>query len=67
MVFQEDMMGSGPEICVVCAWRESCQKKFSLSGRDIRCPDFVRDVTKQEKAEVNTCKEKTSGQGGAKS
>ena len=63
MVFQEDMMGSGPEICVICAWRESCQKKFSLSGRDIRCPDFVRDVTKQEKAEVNVCNEKTGGQG----
>jgi hypothetical protein len=57
------MMGSGPEICVVCAWRESCQKKFSLSGRDIRCPDFVRDVTKQEKTGVNVCNEKTGAQG----
>jgi hypothetical protein len=34
-----------PEVCAVCAWRATCQKKFSLSGRNIRCPDFVRDVT----------------------
>lgn len=32
------------EICTVCAWRATCQKKFSLSGRDIHCPDFTRDV-----------------------
>lgn len=36
------------DICVVCAWRASCQKKFSISGRNIRCPDFVRDVSLQE-------------------
>ena len=34
-----------PEICVVCAWRATCQKKFSISGSDMRCPDFSRDVT----------------------
>ncbi len=32
------------EDCAVCAWREDCQKKFSLSGRDMRCPDFALDV-----------------------
>jgi len=32
------------ETCIFCAWRENCNKKFSLSGRDIRCPDFVRDL-----------------------
>jgi hypothetical protein len=32
-------------ICAVCAWRESCQKKFSISGKDIRCPDFVKDLS----------------------
>ncbi|MBI4691225.1 MAG: hypothetical protein HY754_13325 [Nitrospirae bacterium] len=38
------------EICAVCAWRETCQKKFSICGKDIRCPDFARDVTiKEEK------------------
>ncbi|VAX30386.1 hypothetical protein MNBD_NITROSPIRAE02-1739 [hydrothermal vent metagenome] len=33
------------EICSVCAWRATCQKKFSISGKDIRCPDFVRDLS----------------------
>jgi hypothetical protein len=36
------------DICVVCAWRADCQKKFSVSGRDLRCPDFVRDVSLPE-------------------
>ncbi|MDP3296133.1 MAG: hypothetical protein Q8N09_00820 [Thermodesulfovibrionia bacterium] len=48
-------------ICAICAWRADCQKKFSVSGRDMRCPDFVRDLTipedKEEKAE-ETKKEK---------
>lgn len=30
--------------CILCAWRENCQKKFSVSGKDIRCPDFARDL-----------------------
>ncbi len=43
-------MGSKQEICILCAWRENCQKKFSLSGRDMRCPDFAEDITiKNEK------------------
>lgn len=49
------------EICVICAWRESCKKKFSISGRDIHCPDFSEDHTlklkekepKEEKKEGN--------------
>lgn len=32
-------------ICIVCAWRATCQKKFSVSGRDIKCADFVKDVS----------------------
>lgn len=32
-------------VCAVCAWRATCQKKFSVSGRDMRCQEFVRDVT----------------------
>jgi hypothetical protein len=35
------------DICIVCAWRADCKKKFSVSGRDIRCPDFVRDLSLQ--------------------
>jgi len=33
------------ENCAICAWRENCQKKFSVSGKDIRCPDFARDLS----------------------
>ncbi len=33
------------DICILCAWRATCQKKFSVSGKDIKCPDFVRDVS----------------------
>lgn len=32
-------------ICAICAWRGACNKKFTVSGRDMYCPDFVRDVT----------------------
>jgi len=38
-------------ICAVCAWRETCQKKFSVSGKDMRCPEFVKDVTIKEEPE----------------
>jgi len=41
-------MDSKKEICILCAWREDCQKKFSVSGKDIRCPDFVRDMSIKE-------------------
>lgn len=41
-------MSSKKEICILCAWRENCQKKFSVSGKDIRCPDFVRDLSIKE-------------------
>ena len=41
-------MKPNKEICVLCAWRENCSKKFSISGRDIRCPDFVRDLSIKE-------------------
>ena len=37
-------MQAKKEVCSLCAWRENCRKKFSVSGRDIRCPDFVRDL-----------------------
>jgi len=36
------------ENCIVCAWRENCQKKFSVSGKNIKCPDFARDLSIKE-------------------
>jgi hypothetical protein len=33
-------------ICVVCAWRETCQKKYSFSSSGgTKCPDYSRDLT----------------------
>ncbi|NWF97893.1 MAG: hypothetical protein HXY52_03015 [Nitrospirae bacterium] len=46
------MTSENISICAICAWRETCQKKFSVSGKDLRCTDFVRDVSiKAEKEE----------------
>ncbi|MBC8414088.1 MAG: hypothetical protein ISR96_05545 [Nitrospira sp.] len=41
-------MNINKESCVICAWRATCQKKFSVSGKDIRCPEFSRDVSIKE-------------------
>lgn len=34
------------KFCLLCAWRQFCQKKFSYS-RDValHCADYVRDLT----------------------
>lgn len=37
------------EVCSICAWRRTCEKRFSVSGKDVRCIDFVKDVTIKEK------------------
>lgn len=34
-------------ICVICAWRATCQKRFSIKAGQ-RCPEFVRDITIKE-------------------
>lgn len=45
------MNQDGKTICVVCAWRPTCNKKFSMDGTTTtRCPDFTRDVTLKEPA-----------------
>jgi hypothetical protein len=31
--------------CAVCAWRENCNKRFSVSDGGARCPDFSRDIS----------------------
>ncbi len=43
-------MTGNQNICIICAWRETCQNKFSVSGKDFRCTDYVEDVSlKKEK------------------
>jgi hypothetical protein len=34
-----------PSICVVCAWRETCVKKFSFTGQ--HCLEYTRDCEGQ--------------------
>ncbi|HET6489174.1 MAG TPA: cytidylate kinase-like family protein [Syntrophales bacterium] len=37
--------------CFLCAWREKCQKRFSIGtdfALNVNCPDFTRDVTIRE-------------------
>ncbi len=50
-------MSSKKEICIMCAWRATCQKQFSMkAGR--RCPDFARDLTIKDEEEDDHNKEK---------
>ncbi|MEW6215256.1 MAG: hypothetical protein AB1478_08690 [Nitrospirota bacterium] len=50
-------------ICVVCAWRATCQKKFSIKAGQ-RCPEFVRDITiREEPAEEEKTEKKEKGKG----
>ena len=51
-------MNQAINICIVCAWRQDCQKKFSISGKDIRCPDFVKDLLiKDDTSDKETARE----------
>jgi hypothetical protein len=51
-------MSSTGQICAICAWRATCQKKFTISGRDLRCAEFVRDVSIKEEPAEELDKEK---------
>jgi hypothetical protein len=50
------------QLCVVCAWRENCAKKFSAPDGGARCPDFSRDVTIKV-AKVSDESENNEGKG----
>lgn len=30
--------------CVLCAWRGTCAKKFSIGEGGLHCPDYTEDV-----------------------
>ncbi|OPY91151.1 MAG: cytidylate kinase [Syntrophaceae bacterium PtaU1.Bin231] len=41
-------MGLEKRLCIICAWRQNCQKRFSVTYNgsvNIHCPDFTRDYT----------------------
>jgi len=39
-------------LCVICAWRENCAKRFAMSqDSTLHCPDFSEDISlKKSKA-----------------
>ena len=37
------MCASEKTFCSVCAWRKTCQKRFSMKDRI--CPDYTRDLS----------------------
>lgn len=57
-------MGDERTICVICAWRQTCNKKFSMDGATTtRCPDYTRDITLQDPGmEQEKKEEKKQGQ-----
>lgn len=36
--------------CLICAWRETCAKRFCVSDGGARCPDFTRDISIREQS-----------------
>ncbi|MCF8054050.1 MAG: hypothetical protein K9K75_02375 [Deltaproteobacteria bacterium] len=46
--------------CAICAWRQGCQKRFTVStGPDgtVICPDYTRDVAIKDE-QIETAKKK---------
>jgi cytidylate kinase len=45
-------MPTSASACFLCAWREKCQKRFSITtdfALHVNCPDYTRDVTIRER------------------
>jgi hypothetical protein len=40
---EKEDLSQEPLLCLICAWRETCLKKYSFSGG--QCLEFCRDVT----------------------
>ncbi len=44
--------GSDKRICVICAWRENCTKRYRVKTNalfDVNCPDYTRDIKLRDK------------------
>jgi hypothetical protein len=42
------LMGNDKKYCAICAWRGSCQKKYSVATDAqglVHCPDYSRDLS----------------------
>jgi hypothetical protein len=45
---REETVTEEKKLCVLCAWRENCQKRFIISTDqlgNVQCPDYCRDVS----------------------
>ena len=57
-------MGTEKRFCAICAWRENCQKRFSVmtdASGCVRCQDYSRDLSIKDRdigAAEKTCPEK---------
>lgn len=51
-------MSDEATLCVICAWRKDCQKKY-LRSKDtsVRCSDFTKDITIKDGSIPNDKKE----------
>jgi hypothetical protein len=38
------MQEDNVQLCIICAWRQTCQKQFSMKAGQ-KCADYCRDVT----------------------
>ena len=46
--------------CAICAWRETCAKRFCVTDGGARCPDYSRDISikpVEDETDPNTAKE----------
>jgi cytidylate kinase len=44
--------GSDKRICVICAWRENCTKRYRVKSNalfDVNCADYTRDIKLRDK------------------
>jgi hypothetical protein len=55
------------KLCAVCAWRETCQKKFRISkSPGATCVDFTRDLSIPRDEEEDHIMKQEQGQGGVR-
>jgi len=62
-------MDAEKTVCVTCAWRQTCNKKFSMDGATTtRCVEYTRDLTlrerKEEEGEGDEPSDRTRKEGG---
>ena len=45
-------MGTEKQYCSICAWRQNCQKRFSIltdATGCVRCTDYSRDLSVKDR------------------